>query len=313
MELNSINNINDFYSKLQNSYTVRYYEELFRQKKIKEYSSTNNRLKLFLTHLKPIVYLYQDYMIKKKKQILGNSLYDYAKEIFSNKEEYIKLYNLLSDEESKDTLLDILKYRISFDRDYLNNNVRPASDQYLDSQILHFTDSEVIADCGAYYGENCLSYYKYMKTAKKYYLIEPIPLCISTCKKNFSRENFKNIEYCQVATGDENTEANFNFSIGGGSSFTNDSSNTTKICKLDDLIKEKLTYLKMDIEGSESSTLAGCINQIKTYKPKLAICAYHKPGDLWKLATQILEYRNDYKIYLRLYQSGFCEAVLYFI
>lgn len=67
----------------------------------------------------------------------------------------------------------------------------------------------------------------------------------------------------------------------------------------------------MDIEGSELDTIHGAYNQIKMNKPKLAICAYHKPGDLWLLTKEILAIRNDYKVSLRQYGNG-CEEVLYF-
>lgn len=35
--------------------------------------------------------------------------------------------------------------------------------------------------------------------------------------------------------------------------------------------------------------------------------------DLWKITQYVLSIRNDYKVYLRLYLSTFCESVLYFV
>lgn len=313
MELLNCSSIEEFYSRVHYSDPVRYYSNLFIDKKREEYKATNKKLKFYLCSLKPLIQIYLSYKYSIKKQILGNTFYDYCKDVLNHKEEYIKLYHILADQESKDTLLNILAYKVSFDRNYLEYNFRPLQDQYLDSQLLNLSEKEVVADCGAYFGDGALAYFKYKNRAKKYYLIEPDPQNIASAKRIFSKENYENIEYCQVATSSENKEIGFDFSSGGGGSITENGVNKIQLIKIDDLIKEPLTYLKMDIEGSESDTLKGAESQIKINKPKLAVCAYHKPGDLWKLTNQVLAMRSDYKVYLRLYFSGFCEAVLYFV
>ena len=51
---------------------------------------------------------------------------------------------------------------------------------------------------------------------------------------------------------------------------------------LDDYIKqgEKISFLKIDVEGAESSVLRGCERVLKEQTPlKVAICTYHKQGD----------------------------------
>ncbi len=57
-----------------------------------------------------------------------------------------------------------------------------------------------------------------------------------------------------------------------------DSKNTT----LDDFLAygEKITFLKIDVDGAESRLLAGCKRILNEQKPlKLAICTYHKQND----------------------------------
>jgi hypothetical protein len=71
------------------------------------------------------------------------------------------------------------------------------------------------------------------------------------------------------------------------------------------------TYLKMDIEGAEFEAIMGAAETIKKYKPKLAICLYHKPDDLWKLPKLIFELRDDYKFSLGHHFHGWTETVLY--
>lgn len=39
-------------------------------------------------------------------------------------------------------------------------------------------------------------------------------------------------------------------------------------------------------------------------KPKLAICVYHKPHDLWEIPKLILKLNPSYKFYLRQHNAG---------
>jgi len=74
-----------------------------------------------------------------------------------------------------------------------------------------------------------------------------------------------------------------------------------RVNSLDCLLKDKLppTYIKMDIEGAELEALKGATKIIKTFSPKLAVCVYHKFGDIWNIPDFILREFNNYKIYLR--------------
>lgn len=67
----------------------------------------------------------------------------------------------------------------------------------------------------------------------------------------------------------------------------------------------------MDIEGAEIEALKGAEYIIKKYKPKLAISIYHKLEDIIDLIYIIMQYRNDYKFYLRHYSIASFDTVLY--
>ena len=62
---------------------------------------------------------------------------------------------------------------------------------------------------------------------------------------------------------------------------------------------EPVTFVKMDIEGSELATLAAAKELIRKHEPILAISAYHQQCDLWNIPLLIRELNADYSFYLR--------------
>lgn len=80
---------------------------------------------------------------------------------------------------------------------------------------------------------------------------------------------------------------------------------------IDSLIDEKVTYLKMDIEGTELKALLGAKETILRSKPKLAICVYHKPEDLIEIPLLLKGLVSDYRFFLRHYSNNDSETVLY--
>jgi len=85
-----------------------------------------------------------------------------------------------------------------------------------------------------------------------------------------------------------------------------------EVRRLDTVLGDrKVTYIKMDIEGSELAALRGAERIIREQRPKLAICVYHKPEDMWEIPGLILRYHPDYKLYLRHYSLYNTETVLY--
>jgi FkbM family methyltransferase len=74
---------------------------------------------------------------------------------------------------------------------------------------------------------------------------------------------------------------------------------------------DRVTYIKMNIEGAELEALKGGERAIKRWAPKLAISAYHRPSDLWQVPDMVRSLRPDYKLYLRQHDGGVIETVLY--
>ena len=77
------------------------------------------------------------------------------------------------------------------------------------------------------------------------------------------------------------------------------------------MIHDDVTFIKMDIEGSEYQALLGAKQIIKEKVPKLAISVYHNPEDIVQIPRLILSLRKEYKFYIRHYSSTGFDTILY--
>jgi len=74
---------------------------------------------------------------------------------------------------------------------------------------------------------------------------------------------------------------------------------------------KKIDLIKMDIEGAELSALRGAKNTIEKFKPKLAICVYHKTDDFDTIPKFINSLNVNYEFYLKHHGITEWETVLY--
>ena len=73
----------------------------------------------------------------------------------------------------------------------------------------------------------------------------------------------------------------------------------------------RVTFIKMDIEGSELEALKGAQQTIQRDRPKLAICIYHKPEDMTDIPLYIKSLVPEYRLYVRHHSNRCSETVLY--
>ena len=87
--------------------------------------------------------------------------------------------------------------------------------------------------------------------------------------------------------------------------------NTSVEVEAIDNVSPDATFIKLDVEGAELEALKGAAGTIRRNRPKLAICMYHKPGDLFEIPLFIKSLAPEYRFYLRQHQPVSCELVLY--
>jgi FkbM family methyltransferase len=234
---------------------------------------------------------------------------DFEDDFRDNRDKYAYLYDLLEDDESKEVFTKVLNFKISFDLDFMQGFTNNHEGQYFDKTILPEIKNVCFVDGGAYVGDTIPQIIKNFSDFKKIYAIEPNNLHINIAKRDFA--DIKGIEFINCGLGareelnpsdsDENqNNCDHNYQA-------------TDINTIDNIVKEKVDFIKLDIEGAEQDAIDGAKETIKQYKPILAICIYHKAEDWYKIPQKVLNIDSEYKVYLRHYMEGIFESVLYFI
>ncbi|AEF19956.1 MULTISPECIES: FkbM family methyltransferase [unclassified Hydrogenobaculum] len=164
-------------------------------------------------------------------------------------------------------------------------------------------EGDVVFDCGANSSKdayiNCLYFAKKAGKNGKVYAFEPIPRIYNELLEDV--KGFENIIPVNKGVSDRKQTVYFK-DLGGGSRIDTAGDIEVELISIDEFVKEhnipKVDFIKMDIEGAELDALKGAINTIKTFKPKLAICIYHKPEHFYEIPTFIKSIVPEYKIWL---------------
>jgi FkbM family methyltransferase len=200
-------------------------------------------------------------------------------------------------------------------------NLELLESQYMPSDLPWVSTGSPISiiDCGAFTGDTVRTFINKGVVFENYFAFEPDVDNYNLLQEFISRNNLTNIFSLKLATWNENAILKFQKSGGNnsGAHLTSQSSNNLEkvlAVKLDDLLsRHKIDLIKMDIEGAEIESLKGLIEIITTYKPYLAISAYHKPSDLWEIPLFISEISKNYELYIRVYGEQTFDTVLYCI
>lgn len=239
----------------------------------------------------------------------ADSLYDHI-------DDYIWLYDYLEDYRSKKLLFAILYNWYDYNFQFLQECIENTYSHYFDLDLIHCKD-EVFVDIGAYNGDTVLDFiHSYgIESYKKIYCYEATKLSYENLKKNTGM--YPNIEYINKAiSNQEETLYIQNSIIDQSANFiSKDTGEEVQTTTIDKDIDERITMIKMDIEGYEKKALEGCKSHILNSHPKLLISVYHNHEDLYKIPKMINEISSQYHFYLRFYGSSLfpTEIVLFAI
>lgn len=243
------------------------------------------------------------------------SLNEYAKQFgLKNTKYVIAVYRKESVQAILQQLLEngVLQKDILTISDWRNN-----SSQYFDVFVPR--EHETFVDCGCYDGSTAFRFAGWCAEGgvvyDKIWSFEPDHKSFERCQKILG-----SLERCQLFPyGISDKSGTVSFMANGyedakivKNAVGQAGLQTIEVVRLDEFIKnERVTFIKMDIEGAEYDALKGAEQIIKEQKPRLAISVYHNANHIIDIPELLLSIRPDYKFYLRHYSLLANEIVLY--
>ena len=172
-------------------------------------------------------------------------------------------------------------------------------------------ENEIFVDGGCYNGRTAFEFSQWAKKGYDYiYSFEADSHSMDNCEETFKRCNLKG-EVINKGLWNKQEVLKFQ-SAKNSSKISDEGTEKIETVALDEILNgKKVTFIKMDIEGAEYKALLGCEQTIKKYRPRLAICIYHKPEDIFELPSILLQFQPNYKFALRQYRLHGSSGVLY--
>lgn len=240
-------------------------------------------------------------------------------EYYKEKTDYVETQCLTSDS-SRELYRRIVECRKSGDE--MAKLYSP--DQYFAiPEFCKIRTDEVFVDAGAFCGDIVDTYVsRRLGLFGKIYAFEPgrrqyaaMQIRTERLRKEWALDD-EQIICINAAVGEKNGFCSFttvedNIATSRINMLANENENSIPIYQLDKYIDGKADFIKADVEGSELALLKGSKNIIKEYRPKLAVCLYHTPFDLFEIPEYIKKLVPEYHMEVKHHSYDTGETVLY--
>lgn len=230
------------------------------------------------------------------------ALFGEDRSILSFGDELEEAYGLY-EPDSREVYVNLLNYKITGKLSYLRAATTPKAEAYA---LLQLRGDEVYVDAGAYDGDTIREFLDHLPQRpdgrpqyRRIIAIEPEARNFRKLQQWAENSGLPDLQLVNEALFNEAADLPFNDKIGRGAYLTAQGRRVVPARRLDDLIREPVTLLKMDVEGVEKEALEGCRRILQQDKPRLIISAYHRSGDIVTLPRVVKDLNPDYRITLR--------------
>ena len=191
-------------------------------------------------------------------------------------------------------------------------------EQYRLNGVVEPQIGDVVLDCGAYRGETALWFAQRVGESGIVIAFEPVVRNVEGLRRNLlanQSAHMAPVTIMESAVSSSSGTLNFNTRAEGSSRADTASSEEVTVVTIDDVVERqhlgRVDFIKMDIEGGEVAALKGAKETLRTFIPRLAISAYHRPNDLPDITALVLEACPRYRLYLSQKSPGLEETILF--
>ena len=273
-----------------------------------------------------------EYNIMSARILINDILSQVAVELVQNKDKTEEVSNLLYDDKSKWIYNEVIRRRTIYGECDFSDLVVRGDAEYRVPLVYESAcpKDEIIIDCGAYNGDTLKKIAEtYGSRLKKIYAFECMEESIEDL--SLAMTHIRNKKYypemilMPYALSDHDCTMKLAKTNKPNGSFLVDNRGFAQsalyesdyvdvnVTFLDKVIPsdEKVTFIKMDIEGSEYSALQGAERLIKKSKPRLAISIYHCGEDYYRIPLLLKSFVPEYKFAVRHHNKNHCDTDLY--
>ena len=231
--------------------------------------------------------------------------YDFVME---NKTKFIETYNWLSDDFSKKTITDFLKAHITRDFSYLRDSIVDYPEyfnEYTNSLLQRNTGGINYVDCGAYVGDTVKKFIEFTEGKyEKIFAIEPDTENFLKLEQFAQNNELKNVEIFNCGVWNEKTVLKFNNRGHMGSAISKNGVTEVAVDTIDNIVGDtSISFIKMDVEGSDLNALYGAIKTLERSHPILVLSVYHRVDDLITIPQFVKTIYKNCRFYLRKHEG----------
>jgi FkbM family methyltransferase len=230
------------------------------------------------------------------------------------RQDCLRVYDCLADQESRNQFAGILHYRITLDPRTLPT---PSYKRiYFDPSVSTLGHDAVVADIGAYSGDTLATFLYWKGTRfQRFVAIEPDPLSFQQLlafRDSLPSGVRSRIECVHAAVADKPGTLRFTPTGKPGTTPTETGTDEVRCVTIDDTFDDKpLDFIKVDVEGAEATVLAGAWRVIERTRPTIGLSVYHAPADLFELSLQLVDRLRNYSFHLRAHDFDGIDFIFY--
>lgn len=242
--------------------------------------------------------------------VYGDVIFD-EKFYLSQKDNLDKVHESLSDDFSKITFENLIKYKLTGDIDYLYQVETTLTEE---ESLIDIKNNSMLIDCGAYNGDTVRKYKRiYGNKLKRIIAVEPDKRSYRKLCNYCDENSLDEVVRINSAISDFSGKLDLNDNMGRGVHLSgnsvhdtgNNKSIITDVVTIDSLVEQYANdidgdiLIKYDVEGDEVNAIRGASETISKRKPKMIISCYHRNDDFLTIPDAVKKLRDDYNIKIR--------------